>query len=120
MTNIFQNSVWPHTPFYFPMNTFDHTSNLQDRSAIFIFDPSVDVLYSQAWLDLEEHPIVLNIPDIPKQVCSYIRGVIKGQEKSLPVFSRSIHRYEIYGTRYMGPCMAVKLAASNFFVFTPD
>ena len=71
------------THFYFPMNTFDHISNLQDQSAIFIPDPSVDVLYSQAWLDLEEHPIVLNIPDIPKQVCSYIIcGVVKGQEKS--------------------------------------
>ena len=61
---------------------FDHISNLQDQSAIFIPDPSVDVLYSQAWLDLEEHPIVLNIPDIPKQVCSYIVcGVVK-EEKS--------------------------------------
>ena len=69
---LFENSVWPHTPSYFPMNIFSlmqHTSDWTTPEG----DPGVVMLYSRAWLDLEKHPIVLNVPDIPREVCLLLR-----------------------------------------------
>ena len=68
-TTLFYDSVWPHTDSYFSMNTFNHRTKMLDWTHPSKTDPSVDHLYSLAWLDLEKHPIVLSIPDIPQQVC---------------------------------------------------
>ena len=69
---LFENSVWPHAPGYFPMNTFTAPNRTLDWHAQ-TTDPALEVLHSRVWLDLEKHPIVLNIPDIPKEVCGSMR-----------------------------------------------
>ena len=68
MTKLFQESVWPHTPGYLSINTFNHQTEVLDWTQSDVSGPSVDHLYSRAWLDLERKPLVLNIPDIPEQV----------------------------------------------------
>ena len=70
MAELFDKAVWPHTPDYLPMNTFSHQVQTVDWTYSATVAPSVDHLYSQAWLDLGRHPVVLNIPDIPEQVCA--------------------------------------------------
>ena len=70
MSQLFDEAVWPHTPDYLAMNTFGHQLQSLDWTYAAVTDPSVDHLYSQAWLDLGRYPVVLNIPDIPEQVCT--------------------------------------------------
>ena len=69
---LFENSVWPHYPDYFPMNTFtffNETFDWTNQGS----DPALEIMYSRAWLDLEKHPIVFNIPDIPEEVRALMR-----------------------------------------------
>ena len=73
---LFENSVWPHTPNYFgPMNTFSLAQHTADWTSP-IADAGVVMLYSRAWLDLEKHPIVMNVPDIPREVCLVLRKLV--------------------------------------------
>ena len=49
------------------MNTFK-PSHMLDWTVPTYSEPSVDTMYTRAWLDLEKYPIVLNIPDIDHHV----------------------------------------------------
>lgn len=57
-------SVWPHGFVYIPVNTVSKATELVDWTTFGNTDPSVDILYFQAWLDLEE-PVVLSIEEFP-------------------------------------------------------
>src|SRR5262249_46567696 len=46
-----------------PINTFQHKRAFPDPSATDIGEPNVDVLYSTAWLDLSNGPVILSVPD---------------------------------------------------------
>jgi hypothetical protein len=46
-----------------PMNEFAHVRRLSDNSMTDIVSPNVDALYSLAWLDLRQEPIILSVPD---------------------------------------------------------
>ena len=70
---LFEYSVWPHTPGYFGMNTFTFSKKTIDWTTPGGSDPALEIMFSRAWLDLEKHPIVLNIPDIPEEVRAIIR-----------------------------------------------
>lgn len=65
MKTLFFSSVWPHTRSYFPINKFLHYSKLIDWTFSDIVAPNNDTLYSKAWLDLDENPMVLSMPDVP-------------------------------------------------------
>lgn len=58
-------SVWPHTIGYGPVNQFSHASRLLDWRFTAVVAPNNDTLYSLAWLDLEQQPIVLGLPTVP-------------------------------------------------------
>lgn len=65
LKTLFYDSVWPHTGSYFPVNKFSHFTQLVDWTFSDVVAPNNDTLYSRAWLDLEEQPIVLSLPDVP-------------------------------------------------------
>ncbi len=46
-----------------PPNAFRHSDTLPDASTPGAINPNVDFLYSQAWLDLSDEPVILSVPD---------------------------------------------------------
>lgn len=46
-------------------NSFLHMRTVPDYTFKTVVRPNLDTLYSQAWLDLEQGPIVLSVPSIP-------------------------------------------------------
>jgi hypothetical protein len=46
-----------------PLNTFAHRRSFPDPSTADVLNPNVDMLSSQAWLDLSSGPIILTVPD---------------------------------------------------------
>ncbi len=46
-----------------PINEFHHLRTFPDDTFTDIVSPNVDTLYSSAWLDLSEEPMVLSVPD---------------------------------------------------------
>jgi hypothetical protein len=49
------------------VNRFEHFDAFPDPTARDVVSPNVDTLYSSAWLDLGEEPIVLGVPDTGKR-----------------------------------------------------
>ena len=47
-----------------PTNCFAHMRSLPDASFTDIVSPNADMLYSVAWLDLREQPMVLGLPEM--------------------------------------------------------
>jgi len=47
----------------FPVNTFSHAAAFPPPSARTVIRPNCDTLYSSAWLDLSQEPIILSGPD---------------------------------------------------------
>jgi hypothetical protein len=45
------------------INAFKHSRTIPDASAAAVAHPNADFLYSQAWLDLSDGPVVLTVPD---------------------------------------------------------
>lgn len=50
-----------------PVNHFAHRDSFPDASFNQVPSPNADTLYSSAWLDLSEEPIVLSLPDMGKR-----------------------------------------------------
>jgi hypothetical protein len=46
-----------------PLNRFRHRRELLGPAAVTVVAPNNDTLYSSAWLDLSQEPIVLDVPD---------------------------------------------------------
>ena len=46
-----------------PVNQFNHSQNFPDPTFVSVVSANVDTLYSTAWLDLSEEPMVLAVPD---------------------------------------------------------
>ena len=46
-----------------PINTFEHRRALPEPSSSDVKSPNADTLYSSAWLDLSNGPILLSVPD---------------------------------------------------------
>jgi len=46
-----------------PPNTFMHRRTFPDHTFTEVVSPNIDTLYSSAWLDLTDGPIVLSVPD---------------------------------------------------------
>ena len=69
MVVLFSHDIWPHGVVYNPLNTFKYTDHIVDWTAMDNSDPSEDYMYAVGMLDLETHPIALNIPAIPDKVC---------------------------------------------------
>ena len=46
-----------------PVNTFEHRRSPPDPSFTEVVSPNVDTLYSTAWLDLSNGPLILSLPD---------------------------------------------------------
>lgn len=44
-------------------NEFSHTSTLASAKTSFIPAPNNDTIYSRAWLDLREEPVIIEVPD---------------------------------------------------------
>lgn len=67
LKTLFYQSVWPHASgsYLGQLNKFWHFTNLIDWTFVDIVTPNNDTLYSVAWLDLEEQPMVLNLPEVP-------------------------------------------------------
>lgn len=64
MIALFFNSIWPHNPDYFPVNLeiLNNEGRILDWTNPSLHDSSAEQLYSRTWLDLEEHPVVFNVP----------------------------------------------------------
>jgi hypothetical protein len=66
LKTLYYSSVWPHSLNYNgPVNEFSHASQLLDWMFTAVVSPNNDTLYSQAWLDLEQQPVVLSLPAVP-------------------------------------------------------
>ena len=48
---------------YAPINQFSHSHTMPDYNFTNVVSPNVDTFYSTAWLDLEEEPMVISVPD---------------------------------------------------------
>jgi hypothetical protein len=46
-----------------PVNTFSHKRSFPDATFTDVVSPNADTLYSTAWLDLSEEPMILSLPD---------------------------------------------------------
>ncbi len=46
-----------------PMNTFGHLRAFPPASFRFVVRPNFDTLYSSAWLDLSQEPLIISVPD---------------------------------------------------------
>ena len=46
-----------------PVNTFEHKRAFPDASFTDVVSPNADTLYSSAWLDLSNGPVILSVPD---------------------------------------------------------
>lgn len=46
-----------------PVNQFNHTRSLANASFRTVVTPNVDTIYSQAWLDLSEEPMIFVMPE---------------------------------------------------------
>jgi len=46
-----------------PLNQFAHARSFPDDTFTDVVTPNVDTLYSSAWLDLSQGPVVLSVPD---------------------------------------------------------
>lgn len=46
-----------------PLNTFAHKRTVPDAASVDVVNPNADFLYSQAWLDLSQNPVILSLPD---------------------------------------------------------
>src|SRR5210317_1263407 len=44
-------------------NQFSHRDEIPDYTFTSVVSPNVDTFYSSAWLDLDEEPMVLSVPD---------------------------------------------------------
>lgn len=53
----------PQNPTRTDLNQFGHRRTLSDHTARWVTTPNNDTLYSSAWLDLSQEPIVLSVPD---------------------------------------------------------
>jgi hypothetical protein len=58
-TNVAQTTDLGFAPF----NQFSHRHKLPDYNFTSVVSPNVDTFYSSAWLDLDEEPMVLSVPD---------------------------------------------------------
>ena len=62
--DVVTNTVQPYSPAGLaPINQFVHCHGFPDPSFTSIVSPNVDTFYSNAWLDLEQEPIVISVPD---------------------------------------------------------
>lgn len=59
----FTNAPHPTASGSAPVNQFGNVKTFPDATFTDVVSPNADTLYSQAWLDLEEEPIVLSVPD---------------------------------------------------------
>ncbi len=65
LKTLFLSSVWPHTSSYRGApNVFHHATDLVDYTFTGVVSPNNDTLYSSAWLDLDEQPLILGLPDV--------------------------------------------------------
>ena len=46
-----------------PINQFNHAKKLADASFRTVVTPNVDTVYSQAWLDISEEPMIFVLPE---------------------------------------------------------
>lgn len=46
-----------------PINQFNHAQKLADASFRTVVTPNVDTVYSQAWLDIREEPMIFVLPE---------------------------------------------------------
>ncbi len=67
LKTLFQFSIWPHSDkFSFtPLNQFNHSSTLVGWRFTGVVSPNNDTLYSRAWLDLDNSPMILKVPEVP-------------------------------------------------------
>jgi hypothetical protein len=59
-----------------PVNTFQHKRAFPDPSSTDQIDPNVDLLYSTAWLDLSNGPVMLSVPDTKGRY--YVMAMLDG------------------------------------------
>lgn len=61
--NVATNVVRTTNKGFAPYNQFSHRNEIPDHSFTSVVSPNVDTFYSSAWLDLDEEPMVLSVPD---------------------------------------------------------
>ena len=84
-----------------PMNQFVHLRAFPDESFTSVVRPNVDTLYSQAWVDLSDEPLVISVPDTDRY---YL----------LPILDMWTDVVTAPGTRTTGN------SAGNFVLVGPD
>ncbi|NEP09241.1 MAG: DUF1254 domain-containing protein [Symploca sp. SIO1A3] len=48
-----------------PMNQFHHAQSFPDEVCNAVIRPNVDTLYSTAWIDVSDEPVVFHVPEMP-------------------------------------------------------
>ena len=84
-----------------PMNQFGHLREFPDASFEQVIRPNVDTLYSSAWFDLSDQPLVISVPDTDRY---YL----------LPILDMWTDVVAAPGTRTTGN------SAGNFVLVGPD
>ncbi len=85
-----------------PVNQFTHSPVFPDPTFVSVASANVDTLYSTAWLDLTEEPIVLSVPDTG------------GRYYLMPLFDGWTNVFASPGSRTTGN------GAGNFAIVGPD
>ena len=66
LKTLFLTAVWPHSRDYRGgTNVFKHATQLADWKSDIVVSPNNDTLYSMAWLDLGDQPLVISLPSVP-------------------------------------------------------
>ena len=61
--NVATNVVHTTDRGFAPYNQFSHRNTIPDYTFTSVVSPNVDTFYSSAWIDLDEEPMVLSVPD---------------------------------------------------------
>ncbi|WP_380879465.1 hypothetical protein ACFB49_22390 [Sphingomonas sp. DBB INV C78] len=89
-----------------PLNQFGHATRLVDPSWRGGVGPNNDTLYSLAWIDLSQGPLVLETPDFGKRYYTFQLGLADSSTEFSPgqrTHGAKLPPVLIYGSNYQGP-----------------
>ena len=88
-----------------PFNTFCNSKHLATPTTRLVVSPNVDTLYSTAWLDLREEPLLLSVPRVTNQ------DGVTPRYYSMQMVDAYTYNFEIVGSRTTGNSPQVFLIA---------
>ncbi|WP_197063593.1 DUF1254 domain-containing protein [Novosphingobium malaysiense] len=115
---MYQQAIDPQSPGHTGFNRFAHDRRLAKPGYAPFKTPNADTLYSNAWLDLTDGPVILTVPDAGKTYFTVNLIDIYGNSSNISARTRGFGpgRYAIVPVGYDGP---IPEGTERFTVTTP-